>query len=309
LTARLRSYGPTTRELRRVLLEDLSEAVAVLAGSDVPGDERLHDLRKHLKRARATLRLMRVALGTARYGRENATLRDAARVLNGVRDAKVLVDTVDSLARDTRKRERLAVLRERAILLDHRQHLRAHLGRGERQIRELRKTLKAAELRVRRWRLASQARPLAVSGLKRIYRAGRRSRRAVERSKSVGNLHELRKQAKYLWHALEITGSGVDANLARCARAAHRLSVLLGDDHDLALLVARLERMPSSGGAHTLLRLARERREKLQVEALDLACRLYRRRPARFLAAIHVVQGHPKGMGIAGDGAARRACH
>jgi CHAD domain-containing protein len=41
--------------------------------------EAVHSARKELKKARATLRLLRDALSDAVYKRENAALRDAAR--------------------------------------------------------------------------------------------------------------------------------------------------------------------------------------------------------------------------------------
>ena len=46
-------------------------------------DDSIHEARKELKKARATLRLLRDALGKKAYKRENTALRDAARPLSG----------------------------------------------------------------------------------------------------------------------------------------------------------------------------------------------------------------------------------
>src|SRR6185369_13889932 len=54
-------------------------------------DARVHAARKALKRARAALRLMRPALASEVYERENRALRDAARCLSPLRDARSLV--------------------------------------------------------------------------------------------------------------------------------------------------------------------------------------------------------------------------
>src|SRR6185437_4230638 len=62
-------------------------------------DESVHEARKDLKRARATLRLLREALGNSTYKRENAAIRDAARPLSEVRDGRVLLDALRSLVK------------------------------------------------------------------------------------------------------------------------------------------------------------------------------------------------------------------
>jgi len=61
-------------------------------------DTNVHEARKAIKKARATLRLLRNALPAATYRRENEALRNAARPLSATRDAKVLIDALDALA-------------------------------------------------------------------------------------------------------------------------------------------------------------------------------------------------------------------
>jgi CHAD domain-containing protein len=57
----------------------------------------VHEARKTFKRVRALLRLARDELGDEVYRRENAVFRDAGRGLSGVRDAAVLVETLDDI--------------------------------------------------------------------------------------------------------------------------------------------------------------------------------------------------------------------
>ena len=49
------------------------------------------------KKLRALLRLVRPAIGDSRYRAENICFRDAARPLTLVRDAKILIETFDSI--------------------------------------------------------------------------------------------------------------------------------------------------------------------------------------------------------------------
>ena len=60
-------------------------------------DDAVHQVRKHFKQVRGALRMVRKELGGKQFNRENRTFRDAGRPLSEVRDAKVMVDTIDEL--------------------------------------------------------------------------------------------------------------------------------------------------------------------------------------------------------------------
>ncbi|HEX6711985.1 MAG TPA: hypothetical protein VF066_01325, partial [Thermoleophilaceae bacterium] len=74
------------------------------------------------------------------------------------------------------------------------------------------------------------------------------------------------------------------------AKRAHRLSDLLGDDHDLAVLrehVAAADPAVIQEPARTaLLSVIDRRRTSLQREALELGARVYGRGPKRFARAV-----------------------
>src|SRR5262245_66607425 len=84
--------------VRRVVRKQLDNAADELNGSDRESvDERIHAVRKHFKRVRAVVRLVRFSIGDAAYRHENEAFRDAARPFSEVRDAKVLIETLDKL--------------------------------------------------------------------------------------------------------------------------------------------------------------------------------------------------------------------
>jgi hypothetical protein len=67
-------------------------------------------------------------------------------------------------------------------------------------------------------------------------------------------------------------------------KRARRVSDLLGEDHDLAVLTERIQEAPLGRDDVKLLRrLIGRRREKLQAEAHRVARRLYRRKPGKFV--------------------------
>jgi CHAD domain-containing protein len=105
-----------------------------------------------------------------------------------------------------------------------------------------------------------------------------RSRPTTER------LHEWRKQAKYLRHALEILSPIAPKEIDALARHAHRLADGLGEDHDLAVLrerAARETRIDAATREAILARIDRRRRT-LQRRALTLGSVVYRE-PSRML--------------------------
>jgi len=61
----------------------------------VISDSSIHSSRKKLKKARATLRLIRDELPDGTFRSEHLALRDSARPLNAIRDAKLLIDALD----------------------------------------------------------------------------------------------------------------------------------------------------------------------------------------------------------------------
>src|SRR5437762_7941070 len=65
--------------------------------SQASRDEAVHEARRSMKKIRALLRFVRPEIGDGSYSQENACFRDAARPLTEVRDAKILVETMDDL--------------------------------------------------------------------------------------------------------------------------------------------------------------------------------------------------------------------
>src|ERR1700744_220986 len=96
MAGKLQPDEPGTRGARRIARHRLESALELL-GQRRASDHSVHAARKELKKARATLRLVRDALGTSTYKKENAALRDAARPLGEIRDAQVLRDALKSL--------------------------------------------------------------------------------------------------------------------------------------------------------------------------------------------------------------------
>ena len=102
MSFKLRKNESLRKGLRRIVRKQLKSARDSLGdeiGNDL--DERIHSVRKSFKRVRAVVRLVRYSIGNSAYRIENDSLRDAGRPLAEVRDAKVLVATLDKLKEDS----------------------------------------------------------------------------------------------------------------------------------------------------------------------------------------------------------------
>jgi CHAD domain-containing protein len=145
--------------------------------------------------------------------------------------------------------------------------------------------LHQARPRVRDWPLERQELDSLAPGLRRIYRRGRRAYRTARDEPSTENLHELRKRVKDLWYAAQIVTPASPKPMKRLARRAHRLSDLIGEDHDLAILaehaIAHHDRFEDDTTVAGLVGLIERRRQKLQRKAIKLGQRLYRRKPRK----------------------------
>ncbi|MHB1869545.1 MAG: CHAD domain-containing protein [Steroidobacteraceae bacterium] len=287
MTAKTRAPLPDPPDVRQLARRSLADATAWLEAPRLP-DRAVHAVRKELKRTRAMLRLMRAGLGERAYRRDNAELRDVARSLSGVRDSRVLLDTLQGLSRhrdggasgggqtDLRKQLR----REHACARRLLQEEAAAVLRARPVLRAVRDRLGSGDSGIYRWSVLE-------AGLRRVYARARHALRRVRARSSAENLHELRKQTKYLWHQLQALAAPRDRRDGARVAATHRLSDLLGDDHNLAVLRHKALEAPLKPGARQRLvaRIDAERARRIR-QALALASRIYRDTPAVFAARV-----------------------
>jgi len=213
-------------------------------------------------------------------------LTDRSARSSGVRDAAVMVETLDDLAE--RYRDELpddggfAGLRAAFVAEAAAAHDRIASDPGA--TKDADETLERLRARVSSWPIAPDDAATLASGYQRIHRRGRRALRGAERVTDTEHLHDLRKRVKDLWHAAEVVRPVAPKKMKRVARRAHELSSVIGEDHDLAVLAdAAGERSGTlAPGEEKLLReLVDRRRAKLQRRALKRGRRLYHDKPKR----------------------------
>lgn len=271
-------------ELRRCAGEEIDNAIKQLT-EGVASDpvDAIHDARKSLKKERSLLRLARGTLEPAARRRENAAFREVGQSLSATRDADVMVEALDELAEryaGQLPQPVFAAIRER--LGGEQETSRAQLAEGATD--HAVEALRAARARIEEWPLRRDGWDALDAGLVQGYSRGRRALKPARKKPTVENLHEWRKRVKDLWYHVRLLEPALPQTMRGHADDAHRLSDLLGDDHDLAVLAqAVADRAPDLAvDTDAVLGAIEHRREQLQAEAFSLGARLYAERPKAF---------------------------
>jgi CHAD domain-containing protein len=273
-------------KVRDVLLEQLDDAIGRFKKNG-KSDATVHDVRRELKRARATLRLLRKSIGGPAYRRDNWAIRDVARLLTPLRDAKVLVRTLGrlrSVSDDNDLRAAGSLLRRQF------QEERHAIGRRllPKHLVAAADTLQSVRARIReipRGRLDQAA---ISDGLGRVYKAGRRAFRRVKDNATDARLHEWRKQVKYLFNQIDVVRQLGGAKWKMRRKYSNRLADILGDDHDLAVLHAKINASANHEVSRRFALRIEKHRTVLQRQARRLGKVLYGGKARRLTSDLDV---------------------
>ncbi|WP_414898205.1 CHAD domain-containing protein [Rhodovulum sp. YEN HP10] len=251
MTYRLKRSDKTTEAaLRRIAVEEIDAALAELDAPRLGLPEKVHALRKRSKKLRALIRMVRPDFPA--YARENAAIRDAARRLSALRDRDSMIEAFDRLAAAGRLSDLpVGVAPLRAHLLAGRARAMARTD-IEVDLAAFRETMVALRERARSWTLYGHGfRPLR-RGLERTFARAKSGQRAAARSPKDAQLHDWRKRVRYHGFHTRLMRPLGPERLRRRSERIDRLSELLGEHHDLALLGAHVAASPDLPGGPEL---------------------------------------------------------
>lgn len=283
MSYQLKVSEPFSRGIKRIAAEEFGGA---LKGLQSGGDHStVHDARKRFKKLRAVLRLVRSNLGRKGYREANVLLRDAGRELSALRDAQVLVETLEALAKRFPDEAYQQAFRRAGQMLRSRQQLAE--VQGDVLTEEVAAKAKVATLekRIAHWHIGNSWNAVGPN-LGRVYERGLEAFKEAYRHPSDEGLHEWRKGVKDLWYHLRILNPLWPKVMKEFAAQASTLADLLGNEHDLAVLSQTLAAEPKAFGSakevKTVQGLIETRREEIRAEARLLGLRLYADKPKRF---------------------------
>ena len=274
--------------LKRIIHEQIDDAIESLRNLGDDPHDAIHDARKRFKKVRAAIRLVRDEVGEEVYKRENVCYRDAGRALSDIRDSYVKIETVDMLAdhyADHLDDDAFAGTRER--LVDAHHALRQRIVHEEAVPAQVADTIEAARARIAALPIGREDYGGIRDSIHRVYKRGYRGLAHSYEKPLPENFHEWRKRVKYLWYHLRILNPLWPDLFEEWADEVHDLSDYLGDAHDLAELRARIEAEPSlcpdEAERELLLGLADRRRSELEAAAHPLGRRIYAEAPEDFV--------------------------
>ena len=240
MSYRIAAGKPLAEEIRRIAVEEIDAAAALLANASNDRQRAVHQARKRLKRLRGLVKLVRVA-DPAFHAAENARYRDLARSLAPLRDADTLVETADRFLTKSRKKEaaahfhtvrgHLVARRARIIAAHHDTDFRAILA----AFAKAREPMAGFTLPA----LQEEAAHLLLEGGDDMLRRARKALKRARRRGEAEDFHDLRKAIKYHRMHLSLFEELRPESSAR-RRSADLLGEKLGELNDIDVLRAAL---------------------------------------------------------------------
>ncbi len=280
---RLKHREPLGQGIARVYKGEGKAALQAALGEEgTDTATRVHEIRKHLKKMRALLRLVLKGISGPAFRKENHRLRDIGRRLSDMRDAEVRIHTFDRL-------------REQCFAGEKRfPEIRAELARKTTActrdaggaLADLAQTLGAAMTKGPLPEARAFGSQDLCASLLGTYQKGRAALRSACKEPTHDRLHELRKRSKDLWYDVRLLERGFPEFLKPQARELKQLTTSLGECLDLALLrdaLAAPTWKPDTAPARKHLgQLIEGRQQRMQRASLDLASRFYAEAPRKF---------------------------
>lgn len=263
---------------RRIAGAHLDETLDLIRANELPPGRIVHQTRRSCKAMRGLIRLVRPDFPA--YKAENRIFRDISKGLASARDSAVLIRTLDHLLADNPKVASAAIMTLREQLVRESEI-------ADEDVTELMKgaeeALLAARVRVAGWYLTGHGEELILKGLQRTYRESREAMQSVGSGAAVAQAsHDWRKQVKYHWQHMRLLRSLLPDNAKRRLKRLDRLGDLLGERHDLDMLVARLE-TADAPVVRPLIDIANHRAANLTRKAGRAGKTLFAEEPSAFI--------------------------
>ena len=279
--------------LKRVFREQIGSALKLCRHPARQRGVTVHEVRKHLKKVRAAMRLAVPEVGKNRHTREDRCVRKIGRLVSDLRDAQVRLQTLIQLRDETAKGPKNIPFRgvEELLSLEQESFSAAFAGWQRQAIPQLERV----EARLLKWSLEGLTWKQICGAVCKIYKRGQRGLAKTINDPEPENFHAWRKRVKDLWYQLRILQPLNRMVLTEMAHDAEVLGELLGCEHDLAFLWARLEKESGDAALRDELaqleKLIRKRGKRLRTNALELGRRFYAEPTKAFAKRISIFVG------------------
>lgn len=290
---RLKLREPLSEGLKRVLCEQIDSALHLCHNPSTQRGVTVHEVRKHLKKLRAAMRLALWAVGKKCHAQEDRSVRRIGRLVSDLRDAQVRLQTFRHLRDKAAKNsEKHLFPRTEELLLLERESFSAAFAGWQRQAIPQLENVRA---RLMAWPLDGLNWKQICNAVCKIYRRGQRALAETIDDPEPENFHAWRKRVKDVWYELRILQPLNRTVLEEVAHDAEVLGELLGSEHDLDFLWVRLKKECGDDALASELaqvqKLISKRCTRLGRDALELGRRFYAEPPKAFAKRISIFAG------------------
>jgi len=279
----LRNAETLGEGMRRIICKQIEGAIAASTAKRNGKGSPVHETRKHLKKARAAVRMISDEVLRAHFQREHRCLGKVARLISDIRDAEVRLQTVKGL-RELSPGNKNRNLRETEELLAF--ELDSFLAAFSDWQEEAKTILTRVRDRIAKWPLDDLGCKTIRQAAQQSYKRGRQALRRAQKKPTPENFHSFRKETKQLWYQLRILRPLHPVILKELADELKTIGQHLGHAHDLAFLTERLRSITGGKGRRrgqeALGGLIVSRQKELQRMAAALGERFYALRPREF---------------------------
>jgi CHAD domain-containing protein len=152
---------------------------------------------------------------------------------------------------------------------------------SEHDLKQFEMAVKGARVKVTTWKIDNVDPAFITRSLTRNYRRARNRFKSVCRVATGEKLHCWRRATKTFWHQLQLIDQISSKNLRALSCDAARLAKILGDEHDLFMLLKALANATDSD-SRAVKRELRDLRRKLTKRAIKLGRKTFALAPSDF---------------------------
>lgn len=278
----LKPEKPFSETFRSVAVSQLEDAVKILKHQPKGLHEAVHDARKKFKRVRGLYRLVRP--GAKEFSRaENTRIRDMAASISAERDATALLECVDRLReKNPSPKADMALAHLETALQKRRSGTAAPDGQLQEKVKAAIQTCHAAIDAAASHHFDDDDRPAAkiiAKGWKKTLSDAQVALMTAQATGMDEDFHELRKRSQNYWMYCALVSDVWPSAMKAKRKDAKSLADVLGNEHDLSVLIALLESeeklMLSAEDRALSCKVAVSTRKRLRKQAIRSARRIF----------------------------------
>ena len=174
MSLKLKQKEDLTKQFQEIATTLLKDAQKTLVKQrNVRIGQRVHIARKKFKQIRGELRLIRYGLGEESYRQNNTILRDAGRPLSEVRDADVMIETLDQLVKYYKKQSRkVSVKKLRTELVKRRNKIWKQILEKEKAMSKVLRLTRQIQNNIKKWPQFPDGFGMLKKGVRKVYKRG-----------------------------------------------------------------------------------------------------------------------------------------